>query len=188
LVAQPSWIPTRSIPTNPNTRPNIDQDPAVERGRITHPATRLWAQLFNVRYRMLLVSLTNSLLLSEPYQDDRANPTPRGHLRDWTFLQMRGEGLSGLKGIAKLLTEKPLRETPEPDTPVHAGPPFELPYTFAIPDDEHSRWRLHLALLDTSGKLLSRIRGSGESGALLDELDSIDASLRLIVHDRLATT
>lgn len=188
LVTQPTWIPTLSIPINPNTLPSADSDPALERSRITHPTTRLWAQLFNVRYRMLLVDLTHALLLPGPYQDDNTNPTPRGNLRDWAFLQMRGEAVSGLRGIGKILTGRPLKQIPDPDAPTNAGPPFELPYTLAISDDEHSRWRLHRALLDTSHDLLSRIRGAGESGQLLDELDSIDTAARTIVDARLAAT
>ena len=66
---QPDWVPTRSIPTNPTTAPGIDPDAVAERGRITHPTTRLWAQLFNVRYRMLLADLAHALHLSGPLAD-----------------------------------------------------------------------------------------------------------------------
>ena len=188
LTEEPDWVPTRSIPTNPTTRPDTDPDPVAERSRITHPTTRLWAHLFNVRYRMLLLDLAHALHFSGPLVDEAGNPTPRGHLRDWSFLQMRGEGLSGMRGIARTLTNRPAKETAAPDDPVHAAAPFELPYTLAIPDDEHGRWRLHLALLDASDGLVARLRSSGETGGLLDELASIDAASRTVVQERLAAT
>jgi hypothetical protein len=185
---EPDWVPIRSIPTNPTTSPFIDPDPVAERSRITHPTTRLWAQLFNVRYRMLLVDLAHALHLSGPLADDVGDPTPRGHLRDWAFLQMRGEGLSGMRGIARMLTARPAKETAAPEDPVHAGPPFELPYTLAIPDDEHSRWRLHLALLNSSDDLVTRLQSSGETDELINELVSIDAASRTVVQIRLTAT
>jgi hypothetical protein len=185
---QAAWVPTRSIPTNPSTAPGTDPDPAAERGRMTHPTTRLWAQLFNVRYRMLLADLAHALHLSGPLADDAGSPTIRGDLRDWAFLQMRGEGLSGMRGIARTLTTRPTKETAAPGDPLHAGAPFELPYTLAMPDDEHGRWRLHLALLDASDRLVAALRSSGEAGPLLDELSSIDAASRTKVQARLAAT
>lgn len=188
LDDEPDRVPTRSIPTNPTTAPDPQADPVTERSRITHPTSRLWAQLFNVRYRMLLVDLAHALHLSGPLADQAGSPTPRGHLRDWAFLQMRGEGLSGMRGIARTLTTRPAKETPAPDDPVHTAAPFELPYTLTIPDDEHGRWRLHLALLDASDGLVARLKDAGEGGALLDEVASIDAASRTVVQPRLATT
>jgi hypothetical protein len=188
LDEEPDWVPTRSIPTNPTTAPSSDADPVAERNRITHPTTRLWAQLFNVRYRMLLLDLAHALHLSGPLTDVVGNPTARGDLRDGAFLQMRGQGLSGMRGIARTLTTRPAKEMAGPDDPVHAAAPFELPYTLAIPDDEHGRWRLHLALLDASNGLVARLQASGETGGLLDELVSIDAASRTVVQARLAAT
>ena len=154
-----TWMPARPVPTNPNTLHLPSEDVAVERGRITHPATRLWANLFNVRYRMLLTDLTHALHLSS---EDQSALTNRGHLRDWAFTEMR----SGIKGIAKKLTTLPLKETPDPADPAQAGPPFEMPYTLALPDDERDRWRLHLALLETSGELITKIEASGPDPVL----------------------
>jgi hypothetical protein len=178
LAQEPDWLPTRSVPTNPTTAPDPSPDPVAECGRITHPTTRLWAQLFNVRYRMLLTDLAHALHLSGPYIDATGTSTARGDVRDDAFLQMRGQGLSGLRGIAQLLTRRPAKQQPGPDDPLHAGAPFELPYTLAIPDAEHDRWRLHLALLDASGGIVRRLRDAGETGALLDEIESIDAAAR----------
>jgi Ferritin-like len=180
------WVPTRPVPTDPTTGPDPDPDQVVELNRITHPGTRLWGQLGNVRYRMLLADLVHALLLNGPYAD-ASGPTPRGHLLAWTFEQMRGRpGPSGLRGIAKLLTTRPVKEDPVPGAPTVAGMPFEPPYTFALPDDEHGRWRVHLALLDSSAKLVAALRSKGESGALLDEIDATDADARAVVEAQLA--
>ncbi len=186
--ATPDWIPTRSVPTNPSTGTGPDPDPEVERGRITHPTSRLWAALGNVRYRMLLVDLVHALLLTGPLNATDGSPTPRGHLRDWAFLQMRGAGFSGLRGIAQLLMTRPAKAEPMAGDPSVAGPAFEVPYTSAVPADEHGRWRLQLALLDGSAELITRLRAAGETGELLDELVSIDEEARVIVTARLAAT
>ncbi|MEJ3750224.1 ferritin-like domain-containing protein [Actinomycetes bacterium KLBMP 9797] len=185
------WVPTAPVPTNPNTLSHPSPDPAVERGRIAHPAARLWAHLFNVRYRMLLVDLAHALHLSGPLIDG-GTPTVRGRLRDWTFLQMRGRPLGGLRGIAKILTKLPRKDMSEPD-PMRAGPPFELPYTFALPDNERDRWRLHLAMLNTSQELVDRITAVGGpavpgADALLAELAATDQQARAIVTAQLAAT
>jgi hypothetical protein len=184
----PAWTPTRSIPTDPTTGADVHADPAVERNRITHPTTRLWAQLFDVRYRMLLVEITHALHLTGSLTDDTGNPTPRGHLRDWAFQQMRGEGLSGLRGIARLLTTRPAKQTAASGDPANAAAPFELPYTLVIPDDERSRWRLHLALLETSADLTARLTAAGETDPVLAELGSIDAAAGAVVKAQLAGT
>jgi hypothetical protein len=187
-AAEPDWIPIKSIPVNPTTSAVVATDPLIERNRITHPVSRLWAQLFNVRYRMVLVDLAHVLQLSGPLTDDQGNPTVRGNLRDWAFVEMRGQVVSGMKGLAGLLISRPAKATPAPEDPVFAAAPFELPYTLAIPDEEHGRWRLHLALLDASAGLLAGLRAAGETGAVLDELDSVDAEARAVVTGQLAIT
>lgn len=181
-----TWVPTHSIPSSPNTLRHPSADPALERGRVTHPTTRLWAYLFNVRYRMLLIDLAHALHLSGPLAEEGGALTVRGHLHDWTFLEMRGRFRSGLKGIARMLTTLPLKQTPGPTDPAHAGPPFELPYTLALPDDERNRWRLHLALLDTSRELISKIEAISGPSNVLTELTSIDQQIRAVVEAQLS--
>jgi len=58
---QIAWRPALEVPTHPNTRPLANGDEAVDEGRITNTEARLWAQLFNLRYRMLLVCLMHAL-------------------------------------------------------------------------------------------------------------------------------
>jgi hypothetical protein len=95
-------------------------------GRITEPRARAWAQLFNLRYRMLLGQLAHFLRLDQevytagagPQQGDR---TARGLLLVGTFDEMRH-----LKKIAGKLVQLPK----DAGGTVHAGPPF-LPTGFA---------------------------------------------------------
>jgi hypothetical protein len=89
---------------------------------------------------MLLGQLAHFLRLDQeiytsadgPQQGDR---TARGLLLLGTFDEMRH-----LTKIAGKLVQMPK----DADGTVHAGPPFELPYTLNLPDSEPSRWRTHL--------------------------------------------
>ena len=175
-AAPADWVPARSVPANPNTMHEPSGDPAVERGRITHSTTRLWASLSNVRYRMLLADLAHFLQLPGPLSDRNGAVTGRGHLRDWAFSEM----VTGIRGIAQVLITLPLKEVPGPGDPDRAGPPFELPYTLALPDDEHDRWRLHLALLDTSSSLISGIEAASGPSSLLTRMKQSDLQARAI--------
>src|SRR5260370_38389158 len=125
---------------------------------------------------MLLTDLTHALHLSGPLQDQSGTPTSRGHLRDWAFTEMR----VGIRGIAQTLTTLPLKQTPDPADPTHAGPPFELPYTLALPDDERDRWRLHLALLDTSLGLIGDIEAPSGPSNLLTQVRQNDTQARAV--------
>jgi hypothetical protein len=180
-----TWVPTLPVPTSPNTLPYQNEDATVERGRITHPTTLLWAHLFNVRYRMLLTDLAHVLHLSgAPGQP--VSRTDRGHLQGWAFTEMQ----LGVRGIAKTLTTLPLKQTPDPADSANAGPPFELPYTLALPDDERDRWHLHLALLETSRELISDIEAAGQAGSsltqaektLLDKVKEQDQAARTVAE------
>jgi hypothetical protein len=180
------WVPTLAVPSNPNTLPDPSSDTELEQGRITHPTARLWAQLFDVRYRMLLTDLLHWLHLSDASYPPEAAHTIRGNLRDWTFQEMTGRGRAGLRGIAKALTALPLKQVPGPTDATNAGPPFEMPYTLTLPDQERDRWHLHLAQLDGADQLIGKIQASTGSSPVLDELTSIDQAMRTIVNDQLA--
>jgi hypothetical protein len=105
-------VPAQSVPGNPNTLHHPSEDAAAELGRITDPTTRLWANLFNVRYRMLLTNLAHALHLSGPLKDQNGL-TNRGPLREWPFAEMS----SGNAPIAKHLMTLPLKEVPDPAGP-----------------------------------------------------------------------
>jgi rubrerythrin len=143
---------TWPVAVNPNTVPAPEEgwvpadelesaaEALVVDGRITEPRARAWAQLFDLRYRMLLGQLAHFLLLDQESYVSAAGPTQgdrtvRGLLMLGAFDEMRH-----LKKIAGKLVQLPK----DPGGAVHAGPPFELPYTLNLPDGERSRWRTHL--------------------------------------------
>ncbi len=116
----------------------VAREARADKGRITHPQARAWAQLFDLHYRMLLGCLSHFMRLDHDlYLDDpgarRCDRTARGLLLIWTFDEMRR-----LKKIATKLVQLP---KDDPPGPLHAGPPFELPYTVNLPEGEPQRWR-----------------------------------------------
>lgn len=174
-----AWVPSRPIAVNPNTQADPSEDANEERARITHPTTRMWAQLSNVRYRMLLVDLAHAMGLWTDGGDEL-----RADVREWAFSEMYEVG-----GLAEALMKLPLKGHPVPGAAAMAGPPFELPYTLALPDDERGRWRLHLALLDASRDLIAKFRSAGDPtapSALLAALEERDGEARVVVEGQLA--
>jgi hypothetical protein len=153
---------TWPVATNPNTTttptaPTVDVVEAVleeqaSTGRITEPRARAWAQLFNLRYRLLLGQFAHFLRLDQelysatpgPQQGDR---TARGLLLIGTFDEMRH-----LSKIASKLVQLPKDDAPGA---LHAGPTFELPYTLNMPDGEPQRWRMHLDASRASTRLVT---------------------------------
>jgi hypothetical protein len=183
------WIPFRPVPTNPNTLISPSSDHHLEDGRITHPVSRLWAQLSNVRYRMLLLSIAHAVCLEgEPFYFPPPVPwrTMRGNLRDWAFLEMRGKPLTrlaGLQGLSKRLVQLPLKAEGSSQEKA-AALPFELPYTLALPDREPDRWRLHLALITSARGLIEKIEEASGSDDLLEELKEIDLQKQRVIDPK----
>ena len=122
---------------------------------------------------MLLTNLAHALHLSGPLKDQNGL-TSRGHLRGWAFAEMT----SGIAPIANHLMTLPLKEVPDPAAP--AGPPFEMPYTLALPDDERDRWRLLLALLDTSAELMGEIEQQAKPSGILTLLRQMDEEAKRV--------
>jgi hypothetical protein len=141
------------VATNPNTTPEPVTEPAADpigsaiealdtAGRITEPRALAWAQLFNLRYRLLLSQLGHFLRLDQEIYRSEAGPqegdrTARGLLLVGVFDEMRH-----LAKIAGKLVQLP--KDAGAAGALHAGPPFELPYTLNLPDGERYRWRMHL--------------------------------------------
>jgi hypothetical protein len=185
-LSESSAVPvTWPVAESPNTTPTPPKAPSMMRmveaveeaqaakGRITHPRARRWAQLFNLRYRMLLAFLSHFLRVDQPLYESTAGDklgdrTARGFLLIWTFNEMRR-----LKKIAGKLVQLP---KDEPAGELHAGPPFELPYTLNLPDRETERWRAHL---DASRAAVRLVREQLEPG---DPLDAGDEFLQDLVQ------
>lgn len=187
------WIPFRPVPINPNTLILPSSDAHLERVRITHPVSRLWAQLSNVRYRMLLLSVAHALHLEAPMEMN-GSPTVRDNLRDWAFLEMRGKPSTGgrkagLQGVSKRLVQLPLKAEGSSQEQA-AALPFELPYTLALPDRDPDRWRLHLALITSTRSLIEKIKSDPGSNPVLDnpilgELQEIDLQKQRVIEAQL---
>lgn len=154
---------TWPVAENPNTTSSPSEAPGLadmvamvqeaqaSKGRINYPRARAWAQLFNLRYRMLLARLSHFLRLDQNLYLDAPDAqlgdrTARGLLLMWTFDEMRH--------LAKIATK--LVQLPKDDPPgqLHAGPPFELPYTLNLPDREPQRWRTHLDISQAVVRLI----------------------------------
>jgi Ferritin-like len=131
------------VAPNPNTSPPplptsnvalaMGQD-HLDAGRITQARTLRWAELCNIRYRILLGCLQHSLLLETATYETSGDRTPKGLLQYWTFAEMRR-----IKKIAEKLVELPKDD----GGTLRAGPPFELPYSLRLPSHDADRWAGH---------------------------------------------
>jgi len=147
------WEPwTHAVATDPRTcwpdepaaaAPNEPARASI----ITHPLSEKWANLFNLRYRMLLTYLNHAFQLARDGSEARL----RGAVMHKVFAEMYN-----LKAIAGILVRLPLTERKKDKS--RAGPPFQMPYTLAIPMDPMDRWRLHRDLLTGAKELNKQIR------------------------------
>ncbi len=147
----PGTVVARQVATNPTTGVDGDlpADPDTPTA-ITHQEALLWAHLFNVRYRKLLVALAHAFELASG-NSDLAALSPRGWLIHHSFAEMYN-----LRAIAGLLMRLPV-SADDPDG-MRAGPPFQMPYTLALSAREADRWRVHRDLLDAAARLYADLR------------------------------
>jgi len=164
-------------PVAPNPTTHLDgADVATKAGRvatstsaISNPEARLWAHLFNVRYRKLLVSISHAFELAAE-RAGAGTQGPRGTLINRSFSEMYN-----LRAIAGVLVGLPLDHA-DPGGE-RAGPPFQMPHTLMLPHDEPDRWRLHRDMLDASATLIDRlgVAGGGAGRAYATALAQADA-------------
>lgn len=162
-----SWSPSRPVPRNPSA----DQVEAssTDTTPITAEASRIWGQLFNFRYRMLL------LLLTYIYRVQREPASRLTSLRPQVLARIFGE-MYHMKAIAGILVRMPLDDSGSGKL---AGPPFQLPFSLALPQSEENFWRGQLGLLDASGALVKMLqdqkhRSPPEGGRFLEALAETD--------------
>jgi hypothetical protein len=158
------WKPTRPVPENPTTftstqAGNTAGDEIGQRGgeqpgyiEVTH--SRRWADLFNLRYRMLLMYIAHTFKLART--TSRGTPSARGMMMHKVFGEMYN-----LKTIAGILVQLPLKKDPKNKN--RAAPPFETPYSLALPPAEIDAWHLHRDLLGTSTHLRGMIEEFSET-------------------------
>lgn len=143
---QSDWSATIRLAKNP--RATGGRDPIAGTTYLENRRTRLWARLCDLRYRMLMISLSHSFNLSGevgPLPDAQA----RGMLTHRTFGEMYN-----VRAISRLLTRMPVGEAKDD---LWAGPPFEMPYTMKLPRSERGCWRVHLDMLESSRSLVRKI-------------------------------
>src|SRR5262249_1029424 len=123
--------PAFKVATNPTTIPQ-----PVTPGTISHELTQLWARLFDIRYRILLTSLTHATGI--PRVKTRGDPSPSAAtvaIAGWVYQVMLEQSLS-LSELAPLLGQMPLKNPPSKQM---AGAPFTMPFSLPIPDRDHER-------------------------------------------------
>lgn len=128
------WSPAKPVAKNPKLCEDDEGD------LIEDPLARLWADLFNVRYRFLLMLLTHSFHIESTVDGDTRSP--RGLLISWAFGEMYH-----LRSISEILMNLPLGSS---SGEKRAGPPFLMPYSLALPAHEENRWRGHRDLMQSS--------------------------------------
>jgi hypothetical protein len=132
-IENQGWSPTLPVPVNAST---VNRGKGRE-GYIESAHSRDWAELFNLRYRMLLTSLAHTFRLARLTRADE--PNVRGVMMHRVFGEMYN-----LKTIAGILVHMPLRDGASQG---NAGPPFHAPRDLGLPPGEEGCWRLHLDLL-----------------------------------------
>lgn len=152
-----AFEPSRNVSTNPyvGSKTDIPEElesdaSAIEEeiSEITDPETILWANLCDIRYRLLLNFLNHSFLLDNGFNNS-GNSSPRGMIINSAFGEMYN-----LRSLATILVQKPIAKNSDK----MAGPPFTLPYTFDLPFGEHNRWRLHKDLLEASNNIIKELK------------------------------
>ena len=159
-----TWNPVLPLPTNP-VAPGPGADAAQT--PITDPEAAVWANIFNLRYRMLLSYLAHTY--NAPRIGEKAGVDSR---RGVIINRMFGE-MYNLRSIASILVHLPLA----PGSAERCGPTFQMPYTLQLPESEVAYWTLHLDLIAAAADLLAKARKSANAersgyAAALADLDA----------------
>jgi hypothetical protein len=167
------WTVTKPVVRNPTT---MRSDARCDSNNlIRSPVARLWAQFFNLRYRMLLTQLVHYLQIA-------SDSELRKVLSGAATFEMR----RALKGIAAELTMMDASAV----HPGNAGPPFEIDYDLAPSSYEVNRWRLHRDLLFASRALIGELKClplSQKQTSLLKQIEANDTDLLVIVEKQISS-
>jgi len=142
----PDWTPARHVPTNPVVLAADVTLPGAT--NITAKASRIWASLFNVRYRMLLTYLSHTYRMPRPAaggDDDGVYAA--------VMVKIFGE-MYNLKTLAGILVRLPLTDAKDPR---RAGPTFQMPYTLTLPIPDVACWKQHRDLVSSSQALVAEL-------------------------------
>lgn len=144
--------PSRPLPINPTTLGRIhrqDGDMSQRETPITHPVTRQWAALFDLRYRLLLTGLLHTFRLPR-------HTSPYSSAGTYQALTHRTFGeMYNLKALADILVRSPLHPEGQPFQP--AGPAFQMPYTLELPANPLNIWLQYNDILQACATLRIQI-------------------------------
>jgi hypothetical protein len=167
------WSPVMQLAPNPRV---VGGDESIQDTTyVANPHAHGWAQLINLRYRMLLAYLSHAFNLSG------AHPTTfDAKARGLVVHHVFGE-MYNLRTVAKILVRLPVDK---PANPERAGPPFEMSYTVKLPTAERDCWRLHLDLLEASDDLRSEIAPHADEAGkkYLASFAAIDQETRVAIE------
>jgi hypothetical protein len=156
-------LPITTLPVNPVAR----SAPAPDAGTtapIQSPYAKLWAELFDVRYNLLLLDLWH------------AASTPTSSPKRRALIALAFANMGFVWQISEQLLQ--IRETHQA---LDAAPPFGLKYE-DLPGEEVLRWQRHALLIGAQAEILREIRSSPEfqdcSGGQCEILD-FDGNIRL---------
>jgi hypothetical protein len=139
------WRPTYQVAENPHTVPSTAKSSL---SLITWSRSKQWADLFDLRYGLLLSYLIHTFKLARNERDAR--------LRGAVVHRVFGE-MYNLKAIAGILVKLPLRD---PADPQRAGPPFSIPESLKLPSDPTERWETHRCQLKKAQLLTGELNAA----------------------------
>jgi hypothetical protein len=156
---------SRLVPLNPIVPDSHRNEPVQEHAEyITHPESKLWAHLFNIRYQILLLDMLLALSTSR-----RLDPGLRKTLTEWAGVNE----MEHLKQIGQLLPTLP--RLPGADQ-LRAGAPFEI---VQFPADNTKRWDQQRVLMQGSDELVRKLRAKvaphDQRTGLLETIASFDS-------------
>ena len=162
---------THPVPRNPTTRIDFfklkPDDTTVIHVKAYN--AHYFAQLFNQRYRMLLMYLAHSFRLA------RTQPAHQPSLRAMVMHRAFGE-MYHLKTIAGLLVQFPLEDR----RGGRAAPPFEMPYSMALPQADRDIWLQYDDLLGSSLHICGQVfLGAKDNPAMREQIARTGADLYL---------
>ncbi|HVK63532.1 MAG TPA: ferritin-like domain-containing protein [Polyangium sp.] len=164
VATPPEVLP---VPTNPSLSTEPHTEPEREQNRITNPQARLWADLFDVRYHLLLLLI--GLALSTPASD-----AARERYVDASLDEMK----IGIARVTGRISQLPRKEGGAPDSD-RAAPAWNAPD--ALPSGKNEGLQLLRELTERSERLLARldeVERSPVARALIASLRTLDEARR----------
>jgi hypothetical protein len=176
VVAKPTLLAAaRRVPLNPVVPDRHRKDPVHASAEfITHPESRRWAKLFNIRYQMLLLDILLALSTSR-----RKDAKLRAMITEWAS---RHE-MEHLKQIGQLLPSLPRKFG---GRSLRAGAPFE---TVQFPPGGSKRWDMQRVLIKGSKDLVRELKKMtsphDERYAILEMIAGFDKGRTHEVNNRI---